>query len=231
MSWLLKPVVERDASASPTKESLNDDARLLIIAGSDTTALTLAQALFLLAKNPAVFKKLQGLVDAAMPSASDWTYEKTRSITYIDNIIDETLRLKPAVTVGFYRETPPEGIQVDEQYIPGNTVVIVPTQMIQTDPRYWHEVAEFVPERFGERKAEMGTDRSPYFPFSLGAYSCPGKNMAITTMRIALSRIAQEFDISFASSEKDIEEFDKNHVDTITASLPPLMLRFTPRKG
>ncbi|KAI1762475.1 cytochrome P450 [Hypoxylon sp. FL1150] len=230
MTWLLKPVVEKDASASPTKESLSDDARLLIIAGSDTTASTLAQTLFFLAKHPAIFQKLQGLVDAAMPSPSDWTYEKTRSITYIDNIIDESLRLKPAVTSGFYRETPPQGIQVDEQHIPGNTVVFVPTQMIQTDPRYWQEAAEFVPERFGERRAEMGTDKSPYMPFGLGAFGCSGKNMAIATLRITLCRVAQEFDISFASEEKDIEKFDKEPIDTISTCLQPLNLRFTPRK-
>ncbi|KAI4862377.1 putative benzoate 4-monooxygenase cytochrome P450 [Hypoxylon rubiginosum] len=229
LSWLLKAVVEKDISASPTAESLNDDARLLIIAGSETSATTLAQILFYLAKFPAVFKKLQERVDAVMPSPADWTYEKTKSIAYVDNIIDEGLRLKPAILSNLYRVTPPQGIQVDEQHIPGDTNVFVPMQRIQTDPRYWKEAAEFVPERFGERRVEMGTDDSPFMPFSLGVYSCPGKSMAIMTMRIALSRIAQEFDISFAPGETG-EKFDKEAGDVVTTSLLPLMLQFTPRK-
>ncbi|XXH00900.1 short-chain alcohol dehydrogenase [Hypoxylon texense] len=229
LSWLLKAVAEKDVSASPTKESLNDEARLLIIAGSETTATTLAQIVFFLAKYPAVFKKLQEQVDAVMPNPADWTYEKTKSITYIDNIIDEGLRLKPAVLSNFPRVTPPQGIQIDEQHIPGDITVFVPTQRIQTDPRYWKEAADFVPERFGERRVEMGTDESPYMPFSLGIYSCAGKNMAIMELRIALSRIAQEFDISFAPGETG-EKFDKEAEDVVTTNLPPLMLQFTPRK-
>ncbi|KAI1773062.1 putative benzoate 4-monooxygenase cytochrome P450 [Hypoxylon cercidicola] len=229
MSWLLKAVVEKDISASPTEESLKDDARLLIVAGSETSAATLAQILFYMAKFPAVFKKLQEQLDAAMPSPADWTYEKTKSVTYVDNIIDEVLRLKPVVLSNFYRETPPQGIQVDEQHIPGNTIVFVPMQLIQTDPRYWKEAAEFIPERFSERRVEMETDGAPYMPFSLGVYSCPGKNLAIMTMRIALSCLAKNFDVSFAPGETG-EKFDKEAEDTVSTTLSPLMIQFTPRK-
>ncbi|KAI0835198.1 monooxygenase [Hypoxylon sp. FL0890] len=228
MSWLLKAVIVKDISASPTKQSLEEDCRALIIAGSDTNASTLAQALFFLAKYPSVLKKLQEQIDALMPSPADWTYEKVRSITYLDNIIDETLRLKPAVLSGVYRVTPREGIQIDEQFIPGNTNVFVPTQRIQTDPRYWKQAAEFIPERFGELSAEMNTDCGLHIPFSAGNYSCVGKNLAIMSLRIAISRIAQHFNISFAPGETG-EEFDKGAKDTFTTTLSPLMLQFSPR--
>lgn len=168
MSWLLKAIVERDASASPTEESLNEDSRLLIVAGSETNATTLAATLFFLTKLPSVQRKLRAQLDIAIPTPADWTYEKVQLVTYLDNIIDETLRLKPATMIGGHRETPREGIQIDEQYIPGYTEVFVPVQLIQTDPRYWKEATEFVPERWGERSSEMGTDGAPYFPFSSG---------------------------------------------------------------
>jgi cytochrome P450 len=103
-----------------------------------------------------------------MPRAEDWGYDKVKSITYIDNVVDETLRLKPALLTGLYRQTPPEGLQVDEQYIPGDTSVFVPMQVIHMDGRYWKQATEFVPERFGERRTEMETDGAPFLPFSLG---------------------------------------------------------------
>lgn len=170
MSWLLKAVIEKDISASPTKASLDEDARVIIVAGSETTATTLASALFFLAKHPSVYQKLQSQVDAAMPTPSDWTYDKAKSITYIDNIIDESLRLKPAVPTGATRVTPKEGIQIDEQFIPGDTNVFVPISLIQTDPRYWKQATEFIPERWGERSAEMGTNGAPYLPFYGGSF-------------------------------------------------------------
>ena len=173
--------------ASPSLEALHEDSRVVIIAGrfvynklrlnvllntdsgSETTATTLASIFFYLAKYPATLKKLQDQLDRAIPhGASDWSYEKAKSVTFIDDIINEALRLKPALLTGGYRCTPPQGLQVDEVYIPGDINVFVPMQLIQNDERYYVNAQEFIPERWGERKNEMATSDAPFFPFSLG---------------------------------------------------------------
>lgn len=66
------------------------------------------------------------------------------------------------------RETPKNGLQVDEVHIPGGVNVLVPTGQIHRDPRYWKQADEFIPDRWGDRRDEMGTDGSPYLPFLLG---------------------------------------------------------------
>jgi cytochrome P450 len=104
---------------------------------------------------------------------ADWSYEKVKSVTYVDDFISETLRLRPALLTGGARESPAKGIQVGETYIPGNTNLVIPISLIQRDARYWPQPEEFVPERFGERREEMGTDQAPYLPFSLGMFSSP----------------------------------------------------------
>jgi|SRR5690242_12988745 len=196
---------------------------------SETTATTLAGALFYLAKFPDKQRKLQKLLDQKIESNNSWTYEKVKSVTYLDNFISETLRLRPALLTGGPRETPSKGTQIDEVFIPGNTNVLIPTALIHRDQRWWPEPHDFVPERFGERRLEMRTDQAPYLPFSLGAYNCPGKNLAQMSLRIALSVIAQSFDISFAPGETG-EAFDKELLDTFTVTLPRLYLQFKPRE-
>lgn len=172
VSWLLKAYKEKDVAAPPSETALHEDSRLVIIAGSETTATTLASALFYFAKYPTVQAKLQHQLDTTMPRGpQDWDYEKIKSITFIDHIINETLRLRPAVMTGGSRVTPAEGLQVDEVHIPGDVNVIVPTQLLQTHERYYQEAKQFVPERWGERREEMGTDRAPFFPFLLGDIS------------------------------------------------------------
>ncbi|EFQ92355.1 hypothetical protein PTT_10567 [Pyrenophora teres f. teres 0-1] len=231
ISWLLKAVKEKDVSAPQTAAALEDDSRLMIVAGSETTAVTLATALFYLAKHPAKQAKLQHLLNQRMPGGYiNWSYEKARSISYLDDIINETLRLQPALMTGGARETPAKGIQIDDTYIPGNTNVVIPISLIQRDRRWWQQAEEFVPERFGELKQEMETEGAPYLPFSLGVYGCPGKNLAMTSLRTALSMIAMSFDFGFAPGETGVR-FEEEKLDTLTVTLPPLYLKFTPRES
>lgn len=168
VSWLLKAYVEKDISAAPTEAALHEDSRVVIVAGSETTATTLASVLYYLAKYPPVLAKLQRQLDEVMPGGPmDWAYDKVKDVTYLDDIINETLRLRPAVMTGGYRVTPNEGIQVDEVYIPGDVNVFVPVQRIQTDDRYYVDSKAFVPERWSEKR-NMCIEGAPFFPFVLG---------------------------------------------------------------
>ncbi|KAL9110566.1 MAG: hypothetical protein Q9227_004924 [Pyrenula ochraceoflavens] len=228
-SHLIRAYVTHDPSASPSPAALQDDSRLLIIAGSDTTATTLAAALYFLASHrPTIQSKLRSLLDSAMPTR-EWSLTASKSVTYLEDIIYETLRLKPAVMTGVYRVTPENGIIVDGVHIPGNTNVIVPIQQIQTDPRYWTRADEFIPERWSDKKMQWETDQQPWIPFNIGPYNCPGKSLAISTMRIALSMICLSFEVEFAEGETG-REFDEEAKDVFTTSLRPLRLTFRARK-
>jgi cytochrome P450 len=152
---------------------------------SDTSATANACTLYYLATHPHILHKLQSALDAVMPNgALDWTYEKAKSVSYLDDVINECMRLKPPVITGGYRVTPPEGLQVDEVWIPGDVNVITPIEMIQTDERYWERAKEFVPERWGEKKVEMGTDESLLVPFSGGELFSHLRTGTFTTERI-----------------------------------------------
>ncbi|KAF3026714.1 hypothetical protein E8E14_014727 [Neopestalotiopsis sp. 37M] len=234
VSWLIKAQDENDPTAPPSDAALHEDSRVIIVAGSETTATTLAAILYYLATHPRVHRKLQQQLDAALNSPDGggvWSYEKVKAVTYVDDIINEALRLKPALLTGSYRVTPPgEGLQIDEVHIPGDTTVFVPTQLIQTDPRYWGPRAhEFVPERFSEDRAAMGTtDGAPFMPFTLGLHSCPGKNLALMSLRMSVSKIALNFDLSLAPGE-DGKNFDEAALETFTTTLPPLQVQFSKR--
>lgn len=84
--------------------------------------------------------------------------------------------------------TPPEGLQVDETFIPGNTIVQVPTYTLQRgiyhgivlyvsecqrltriaiDERSFAQPNDFIPERW-TTKPELTKDASVFTPFSMG---------------------------------------------------------------
>ncbi|KAH6876594.1 cytochrome P450, partial [Thelonectria olida] len=225
MSWLLRAEEENDRSAPPGEGAFQEDSRLMIIAGSDTVAVALANALYYLTRNQASYRKLQELVDAQFPGGEqDWTYEQAKSITCLDYIIQETLRLKPSVPAGLTRLTPAGGIQVDEVFIPADTIVSVPAHTIHRDPRYWENALEFNPERW----EGVNPEKVPWIPFTRGQFACAGKNLALMELKMVLSRIALRYNMEFPPGE-DGEKFDKEAKDTFTLNVPELLIVFTLR--
>lgn len=81
---------------------------------------------FHIASEPRLQKQLQGELDAL----SDLSEGELVSVKFLDALINETLRLHPAVPSGTQRMTPPEGIFIGDQYIPGDVMVCVPTHTL-----------------------------------------------------------------------------------------------------
>ena len=75
----------------------------------------------------------------------------------------------------------------------------------------------------------MVKDKRAFAPFSLGAFNCIGKNLAMMELRTVLSRLFYEFDVSFAPGEDGtaLLEDTKEH---FTLSLADLNVCLEPRK-
>ncbi|KAK8097061.1 hypothetical protein PG999_013005 [Apiospora kogelbergensis] len=222
VSWLLKAEGDGDIGAPKSNLAWQEEARLLIVAGR----------LYFLARYPDIYRKLQEQVDEALkPDGGDSTavsHEKIKDIAYLDWIVQETLRLKPAVPSGVSRLTPPEGLQIDEVRVPGDTIVVVPMHSIQRDPRYWGGEADAVAYRPG-RWETLSTEKAAWMAFNRGASVCPGKNLAFMELRLVLAKMAARFEVPQFAPGFDMEAFDCGTEDRFTMHLGELQLVFTPR--
>ncbi|KAM0293758.1 hypothetical protein ACHAPM_011480 [Fusarium culmorum] len=224
MSWLLKAKEDGKSCAPLGDQAMEEDARLLIIAGSDTVASAITNALYHLSKNPDCYQALQDAMWQHFPNGdSEWTYEKVRAVPYLNWVINESLRLRPPVPGGLTRVTPPEGLRVGKCFIPGDTVISVPTYTMQRDERYWSDALSFKPERW----KDLSTEMVPWIVFTRGQGSCPGKPLAMMEVRMVLGLIALRYNISFPKgvNAKDVKLPFK---DYFTQELSPLNLVFTP---
>lgn len=122
MSWLLKAYKGVDG---PQKDPmLQADARLIIVAGSDTTAAALTCLFYHLAQNPTEVSRLR---EELRPlTRGEWSDKDIRQALHLNGAINESLRLHPPVPSGLSRMTPPQGLQIGEQYVPGNVTFIMP---------------------------------------------------------------------------------------------------------
>jgi cytochrome P450 len=85
------------------------EATVAIIAGSDTTGTALANAVCFILEHPAVLSTLRAEVDAAAGENTSFDAPldvDLAKLKYLQAVIDETLRLRPAVPNGSQRQAP-----------------------------------------------------------------------------------------------------------------------------
>jgi tryprostatin B 6-hydroxylase len=122
MSWILRAYEGVDR---PEKDPmLRADSRLIIVAGSDTTAATFTFLFYYLAKYPEQVKKLREELKPLM--SGNWSDKDINQAQHLNGCIWEALRLHPPVPSGVQRLTPPQGMEVDGRHVPGNTVFYMP---------------------------------------------------------------------------------------------------------
>lgn len=227
-SWLLSSHhIAPDPTRRQSQRSLENDSIMLIMAGSDTTASAITNALFYLTCDRPRFLKLRALVDALPDSSA----RSLASVHYLDHIINETLRLKPPACEGLVRETPAAGITIPsfpgctdsaDVFVPGGTIVSVPTWQLHRDHRFWGEDADaFRPERF--EGVNVTAEAVPFVPFTKGAYACPGKAVGYVEMRAVIAGVVGAFDVEFAEGQGE-RAFDEGCLDTFTLTNPELMV-------
>ncbi|PIA88500.1 Tryprostatin B 6-hydroxylase [Cercospora beticola] len=195
-SWLLKPYAnEKHPEADPMFQA---DSRLIIVAGSDTTAGTLTYLFYHLAKDPEQVRKLR---EELRPLATgEWKDKDIQNCQHLNGAINETLRLHPPVPSGLSRETPPEGLQVGDVYIPGRVDFSAPQYSMGRSEDIYSNANEFVPERWYS-KPEMIKHADAFAPFSMGHYNCIGRNLARMQLRILTTQLLLKYDVAFAPGE------------------------------
>ncbi|KAK5121698.1 hypothetical protein LTR85_004870 [Meristemomyces frigidus] len=221
MSSLLKAYKGIDR---PKKDSmLQADARLIIVAGSDTTAAAFTYLFYHLAQDPGQVKKLRN--ELRPLARGDWSDKDIRQAPHLNGAIDEALRLPPPVPSGVSRLTPGEGMWVGDTWVPGNATFIMPQYVMGRDESIYANANAFVPERW-YGKPEMVKHKDAFATFSTGPFGCIGKNLALMELRTLTTRLILDYDVAFAPGEDGHRLLFKT-LDHFTVNLGNLDLMFT----
>ncbi|KAF6832296.1 cytochrome p450 family protein [Colletotrichum plurivorum] len=177
-------------------KELSDEAVVLIIAASDTTATALAASSFCFARYPECYRKVQAEVRDAFPNPDDIKNgPRMMGCRYLRACVEEALRMCPVVPGHLPRETPVDAL-VDGHVVPAGAYVGVPGWSMHRHEAYFPDPTIFRPERWLEgTEDDLARLRSVHFPFIKGPRACIGKNLAYNTIYLTLSRIAHMYDI------------------------------------
>ncbi|KAG1808924.1 cytochrome P450 [Suillus subaureus] len=197
-------------SAGLTPQEVIDEARVLLLAGFETTAVTMTWALVELARNPDVQTKLRDecLEFGPTPSYDDLA----NKLPYLDAVANEVLRLHAPVKEIPRSATQEDVIPLSEPMrtaagsftesvcIPKGTVIVVPFAALNCSVSMWGPDAKtFKPSRwFEEDEGTRGAREALHgyrhlMTFGDGARMCPGRLFALTEFKAVLFVLVRTF--------------------------------------
>lgn len=186
----LDKFLEAKAKAEP---GTIDDTKVVnfllvnVLAGSDTTAITLSAALYYLLKNPAVLNKLARELDEK-ELGTPVTWAQTLELPYLNAVMQETVRIHGGVGLMLEREVPAGGFSLpDGRFVPGGTVVGMNPWVVHMNEEYFGpNTDKFVPERWMKRSDETTEQfeawdkkmKEATLTFGHGSRICIGRNLS-----------------------------------------------------
>ncbi|KFK30358.1 hypothetical protein AALP_AA7G251000 [Arabis alpina] len=160
----------------------------LIVAGTDTSSVTLEWAMSNLLNHPEILKKARIEIDDTIGLDRLVDEPDIVNLPYLQNIVSETLRLYPAVPL-LLPHVASEACKVGGYDVPSGTMVLINAWAMHRDPKLWEDPEMFKPERF-EKEGEA----EKLMPFGMGRRACPGAGLAQRLVSLALGTLVQCFE-------------------------------------
>ena len=199
-----------------TGEQLDDvniryQINTFLIAGHETTSGLLSCTLYALLRHSEVLRKAYEEVDRVLgpDMAVKPTYQQVTQLTYITQILKESLRLWPPAPA--YGISPLKDETIGGQYrLKKNTFVTVLVLALHRDPSVWGPNPDaFDPENFS-REAEAARPVNAWKPFGNGQRACIGRGFAMHEAALAIGMILQRFRLI------DVNRYQMHLKETLT---------------
>lgn len=172
-----------------TDQQARDEVVTIFFAGHETTAACMTWLFYLLSQHPDVEEQLRAEIKSVLNGRAP-TFAELPRLTYMQQVIHETLRLYPAAYL-FAREAVTEDT-IDGYPIPAKTLIFITPYITHRDPNYWPDPERFDPQRFMPENLASRPGHV-YYPFGEGPHLCIGKNFALTEMQLILAITLQRF--------------------------------------
>ena len=190
---LLSVLLRAHDRGEQTDENLRDELVTMLLAGHDTTALTLTYTFYLLSNHPEARERVASEAEAAVaggaPTAAD-----VRDMQFTERVLNEAMRLYPPVYT-LFRE-PKLDVKLGGYRIPEGSALMLPQWVVHRSPRWYDDPEAFDPSRW-EPERRSRRPRFAYFPFGGGPRHCIGKAFSLLEAKLILAEVCSQYDLDY----------------------------------
>lgn len=210
---MLDGIINSDAIPESDKsvDRIVQEARTLVGAGSETTGSSLEAITYHVLANRQVLERLKKeLADAAAATKDGadglTTYDTVQQLPYLTAVINEGLRLANSVSGRLARVNPRSTYTYKSYTLPPGTVISMTLRSSLTAESVYPDPLSFNPDRWLVTGEELKRLEKYFIPFSRGARSCIGKDLAMMNLYLMIANFFHRFDAElFETTRKDIE--------------------------
>jgi cytochrome P450 len=185
---LLRAARDPETGVGFSPGQLRDQVATLILAGHETTAVTLFWALIMLADAP---EEQDWLAEETARATIDaeTAYPTAATLTRTRAVVNETLRLFPAAFTIVREAIGPD--RIGDLVLPPRTVVMIAPWVLHRHHALWQDPELFCPARFMPDQPPPA--RFAFMPFGAGPRICVGAQFAMTEATLVLAALTGRF--------------------------------------
>ncbi|XP_031286932.1 cytochrome P450 84A1-like [Pistacia vera] len=198
-----------------TRDNIKAIIMDVMFGGTETVASAIEWALAELMKSPEDLKRVQE--ELANVVGLDRRVEESDfdRLTFLKCALKETLRLHPPIPLLLHETA--EDAEVDGYRIPARSRVMINAWAIGRDPGSWQDPETFRPSRFlKEGMPDFKGNNFEFIPFGSGRRSCPGMQLGLYTLDLAVVNLLHCFKWELPDGMKP-SELDMSDVFGLTA--------------
>ncbi|MFI6764539.1 cytochrome P450 [Streptomyces sp. NPDC050355] len=179
---------------------LRNEVLTFLVAGSETTAIALSWALYLIACNPDIEERLWAETDRVL-DGRPVSLDHLPDLKIANQIITETLRLYPPAGMLWTRLVT-ANTHLGGYDIPAGTTIAYSSYAVHRQARYYTDPDVFNPDRWDAEMLRSAPRNKAYLPFGGGARKCIGDQFAIAEAVLALTEIASRWRVETIPGQK-----------------------------
>jgi cytochrome P450 family 110 len=184
-----------DDGTSMSDAEIGDQLLTLLVAGHETTAISLAWAVHDVYRRPDVLARLRGEI---APLGSEPDPEALARLPYLSAVCDESLRFRPIVTDTVRTLLSP--LEYGDTVVPAGTGLCIAIELIHKDPVIYPDPDEFFPARFLEKKPGP----FEFLPFGGGSRRCIGAAFSDYEARVVLGTLVATVDLTVLGEDERV---------------------------